>query len=89
MKTLVAVLLAVAIPLALPVINANAENADQLRAQREEAQKQYEDQLGRYKQALDDAEKRRHEAWCNRLSQQCAMNWRSSACRLYEDYCAD
>jgi hypothetical protein len=41
MKTLAAILLAVAIPLALPVINANAQNADELRAQREAAQKQY------------------------------------------------
>jgi len=96
----------------------NAQDADELRVQREKAQRQYEEQertrlraqreeaqrqreqaqreyeyqLERYKQALRDAERAQregHEVWCNRLSQQCSMNWSGSACRNYEANCAD
>ena len=68
----------------------NAQNADELHAQREEAQRQYEDQLERYKQALRDAERaqrERHELYCNRLSYQAMGSQR--AARLYEDNCAN
>jgi hypothetical protein len=66
--------------------------AQLLRPQRDEAQRQYEDQLERYKQALRDAEmaqRERHQVWCNRLSQRCAMNWSTPGCRLYEDSCGN